>query len=214
MKNTNTKTRARIIASANKIAGCLLSDVYTSGTLPERLRACADHRNAGTDGDLTHGDRVALRELADAAEGSTNTPPQARTSPNEARTRKGIEPARVVMHFWQSETLERARKVPDGTINGLAHERGMDQNEPIILMLDSLLRYAKAYEKRFEGKLAGDHVLGAAWLDAVRAVRALLNGDGALAMENGWTTDSKDNGACAEMFWTALRVAGFGEGDL
>lgn len=145
---------------------------------------------------------------------STKTETEARTAPNAARLRKGIEPGRGVMHFWQPETLESARKVPSGTVSGLAHKRGMDGGEPIILTLDALLRYARAYETRFGDKLANEQVLGVEWLNAVKAVHALLNGDGALAMEMEWTNDSKDNGACEDMFWSALRVAGFGEGDL
>jgi len=58
-----------------------------------------------------------------------------------------------------------------------------------------------------------DGFLGRPWLEAVKGVRALLNGDGAIAMKQGITTDSKDNGAVEAMFWNALSVAGFTEGD-
>ncbi len=47
-----------------------------------------------------------------------------------------------------------------------------------------------------------------------KGIRALLNGDGAIAMKKGITTDSKDNGAVEEMFWQAMNTAGFTEADL
>jgi hypothetical protein len=90
----------------------------------------------------------------------------------------------------------------------------MNGVEPLIVMMDALIRYAKAHEKRFESKLAEDYVLGPLWLNAAKGVRGLLNGDGALAHEEGWNTDSKDNGAVEGMFWDAMALAGFKEEEL
>jgi hypothetical protein len=106
-------------------------------------------------------------------------------------------------------TTEAARKLNRGTVDEHAHLMGMRQGEPIIVMLDCLLQYALVYKVRYEGNLADDQVLGDYWLDALKAVRGLLNGDGAVAMHRGITTDSKSNGACEDVYWEARRVAGF-----
>jgi hypothetical protein len=90
----------------------------------------------------------------------------------------------------------------------------MSQGEPLIVMMDALIEYATAYRVRFDGPLADDGFLGEPWLAAAKGVRALLNGDGAIAMKQGITTDSKDNGTVEAMFWNAMSVAGFTEADL
>lgn len=115
---------------------------------------------------------------------------------------------------YQPETTAAILAVPAHVVSGRAARIGADRHEPILIMLDSLLRYARAHEHRFESKLSEDYVLGPVWLDAIRGTHALLDGDGAVAHELGVTTDSKDNGACESLYWSALAVAGFTEADL
>lgn len=57
-------------------------------------------------------------------------------------------------------------------------------------------------------------MLGDEWLAAAKGVRALLNGNGAIAMRKNITTGSKDNGVIEALFWAALEMAGFTEEDL
>jgi len=75
--------------------------------------------------------------------------------------------------------------------------------------MDCLLKYAEAYRLRFEGPLADDQYLGEYWLDTIKSLRKLLNGDGAIALRRNISTDTKDNGAVEGMFWDALHHAGF-----
>lgn len=114
----------------------------------------------------------------------------------------------------QSETNQALGKIPHGTVAQASAFLGMRNGEPLIFAMDALLRYAKAYERRNEGKLSNDGVLGPCWLAAATGLRGLLNGDGAVAMEMGVSTDSKDNGVIEEIFWEAMAAAGFEEGDL
>jgi hypothetical protein len=114
----------------------------------------------------------------------------------------------------QPETNKAIDKVPVGTMAEQSMNLGLVGAEPLLLAMDGLLRYAKAYSRRFEGQLAEDYVLGPEWLAAAKGIRGLLNGDGAVAMERGITTDSKSNGVIEEMFWAALGIAGFKEADL
>lgn len=118
-------------------------------------------------------------------------------------------------------TIDEARKLKSGTISQAAHFMGMRQGEPLIVMMDCLLQYALVYRNRFDGPLAQDYVLGDYWLEAAKAIRGLLNGDGVIAMQHGViamqrgiTTDSKDNGCLESVFWKAMEVAGFKESDL
>lgn len=97
------------------------------------------------------------------------------------------------------------------TVAGESHLFGLNRDEPLVFILDGLLRYAKAYQTRFGGLLASDYVLGPSWLQAAIGVRELLNGDGVVAMETERGTDSKDNGFCEAIFWDAMKAAGFTE---
>ena len=115
---------------------------------------------------------------------------------------------------YAPETVAEANKLPVGTISEHAHKLGMEWGEPLIVSMDALLKYAQTYRRRFEGPLANDYVLGPLWLDAVKGLRGLLDGDGQAAMARDISTDSKDNGAVESMFWAAMQAAGFEEKDL
>jgi hypothetical protein len=119
-----------------------------------------------------------------------------------------------VMINWQPETVklcEKLERMAPGTISEQSHRIGRTEGEPLLVCLDGVLRYAKAYRKHFDGPLSEDGFLGPAWLKVAMGLRELLNGDGAVAMETGRTTDSKDNGTADGIFMAALKAAGFGE---
>lgn len=118
------------------------------------------------------------------------------------------------MYQYQKETVAQAEKVPANVVSGRAHRLGMANNEPLIVAMDAMIRYAKAHKTRYDSPLSEDSVLGDEWLNAVKGLRGLLNGDGAVAMEKDISTDSKDNGAVEGMFWDALKIAGYKEEDL
>ena len=114
-------------------------------------------------------------------------------------------------YFYQPETTLNP---PDkGTVAGQSHSIGLRHHEPIIVMLDCLIRYAKAHAGKYGSPLSEDHVLGDAWLDTIKALHGLLDGDGAIAMEMNRSTDSKCNGACEALYWQAIKIAGFAESD-
>ena len=117
--------------------------------------------------------------------------------------------AQHITYTLQPETAATVRSGMD--IVACAHRQGVTYGEPLIMMLDSLLNYAKAYRIRFDSPLAEDYVLGESFLASLKGVRGLLDGDGAVAMVRGLTTDSKDNGACESLFWLALEAAGYTE---
>lgn len=113
------------------------------------------------------------------------------------------------LYRYSAETVAAANRIPLGCVNEYSHKLGMERGEPIIVMLDCLLKYAEAHHVRYNSTLAEDHVLGDIWLSALKSVHGLLDGDGAVAMMLGRTTDSKDNGACESVFADCLRMAGF-----
>lgn len=114
---------------------------------------------------------------------------------------------------FNAETIAEANKLPAGTVSEHAHKYGMENAEPLIVIMDALHKYADAHEKRFDGKLAEDYVLGPLWLESAKAIRGLLNGNGAIANLKDISTDTKDNGCVEAMFWAAMQRAGFGEGE-
>lgn len=115
------------------------------------------------------------------------------------------------LYRYSAETVAQANRLPVGTVAEQAHKSGMEQGEPLIIAMDALIKHAEAYSIRFEQPLAEDYVLGPQWLDAAKALRGLLNGDGAIALKKGISTDTKDNGSVEGMFWDALQIAGYTE---
>jgi len=117
---------------------------------------------------------------------------------------------------WQYSypAIQAANKIPVGCVNEQSHALGMKLGEPLLVAMDALYQYASCYKSRYGGKLASDMVLGEYWLESLQGLRRLLNGDGAIAMQRGITTDSKDNSAMETLFWECMDVAGFTEADL
>lgn len=113
------------------------------------------------------------------------------------------------LYRYTAETIASANRLGNGTVDEQSHKLGMERGEPLIIMLDCLLKYAEAYKIRNESLLADDMVMGDYWLDSLKAVHSLLNGDGEVAMRIGRTTDSKSNGACESVFADCLTMAGF-----
>ncbi len=112
----------------------------------------------------------------------------------------------------QPETRLEISKLTPGTVSAQAMALGRVEQEPLLVAMDAMLRYAKAYSTRYESLLGGDGFLSDPYLEAIKGIRALLNGDGAVAMERNISTDSKDNGVIEALYWHCCREAGI-DGD-
>src|SRR3970040_819289 len=110
---------------------------------------------------------------------------------------------------YQKETLEEYHKITNGTMAQQSMRLGLAEAEPLLVAMDAMLRYAKAYKKAYDAKLFEDGVLGPEFGMAIAGIRGLLNGNGAVAMERNITTDSKDNGVIESLYWKCCEVGGF-----
>jgi hypothetical protein len=86
---------------------------------------------------------------------------------------------RRLQHFvgaieLQPETMLAIAKLDPKCVDAHSTRLGINDAEPLLVAMDGLLRYAKAYEKRFEGKLAEDYALGDYWVDAIKGLHGLL----------------------------------------
>jgi len=117
---------------------------------------------------------------------------------------------------YQEETIQAYRKLTEGTQAWHDHQQGLMWEEPCIVLIDSLLKYARAYRKRYGRALRDEAKLKEIWLKAAVNVRRLFEHRGAVATEWDITTrgDSKDNGCLEEVFWKAMEVAGLTEDDI
>ena len=111
-------------------------------------------------------------------------------------------------------TVAELAKIPKNTVAEQSAKRGVMRAEPILLGLDGMLRFAHAYVSKHGSPIADDYVARPEFIGALRGIHGLLNFDGAVAMERGYNTDSKDNGVCEAIYWEALRVAGLCEAEL
>jgi hypothetical protein len=117
-------------------------------------------------------------------------------------------------YTYQPETLDASEslfsKAPH-SVSALEHKRGLVKHEPLIVILDSCVRYAKAHRIRFESPLFEDYVLGPAFEQVLEGVQALLDGDGALSNELESPLDSKANAVCSGILQECRNLAGFPE---
>lgn len=108
----------------------------------------------------------------------------------------------------QPETAYALSKVPAGTVSAQSVNLGLSEGEPLLVIADALLSYAKAYRARFDGPISEDGVGSEAFADMLRGVKAFLDFDGGVALRKGITTDSKDNGAMFDIIEATCKAAG------
>lgn len=124
---------------------------------------------------------------------------------------------------FQAETLaalEHLRTIAPGTVALRDMEAGFRTGEPLLIIADQCIRYAKAYRAEFERNLGDDYVARPDFSGILSGFRALLNFDGAAKWEasaNSSTrppTDTKDNGTIESLYWTACEIAGIDGNDI
>jgi hypothetical protein len=126
---------------------------------------------------------------------------------------------------FQAETitaLEHLRATAPGTVALRDAEAGFRMGEPLLIIADQCIRYAKAYRAEFDGSIGDDHVALPEFSGILSGFRALLNFDGAALWEacaNSGArprnlTDTKDNGMIESLFWTACEIAGIDGNDI
>lgn len=108
----------------------------------------------------------------------------------------------------QKETVAAMAKVPAGCVNARSQRLGLFEGEPVLVIADALLSYAKAYKARFGSPVSDDAVLAESFAQMLAGVRAMLDFDGAVAMRRGITTDSKDNSALLDVIEATCAAAG------
>lgn len=122
---------------------------------------------------------------------------------------------------WQPETLaalEHLRAVAPKTLALQAAESGLTLGEPVLVMIDQAIRYAKAYRAEFDRPLGEDYMAAPELGGILAGIRGLLNFDGAALWEGNHnsgtrrTRDTKDNGMIETLYWKACEIAGL-DGD-
>lgn len=112
----------------------------------------------------------------------------------------------------QPETLDELGKLTPNTVSHQSAWIGYNHGEPLLVAMDAMLRYAKAYATANESLIGGDGFASDPFKQAIQGIRALLNMDGGVAFERDRNTDSKDNGVIEALYWHACREAGI-DGD-
>jgi hypothetical protein len=131
----------------------------------------------------------------------------------QMRATHNMKTPHSTLYRYSAETIAAANKLGLNTVDEHAHKKGMIEGEPLTIAMDAMLKYAEAYKIRMEQPLSDEGVLGDPWLEIVRNIRRLCDGDGAIAMKRNITTDSKCNGCIETVFWNAIEMAGYTEAD-
>jgi hypothetical protein len=114
-------------------------------------------------------------------------------------------------YVYQKETIAALSQLLQTAPSSVQTESaciGFKNHEPLLVILDSCIRYAKAHQQAYEGPLGCDSFAAPHFEDILRGVRGLLNCQGGVALEQARSTDSKDNGLCEGLFWAACEAAG------
>ena len=111
---------------------------------------------------------------------------------------------------FQPETVNLLGTLQGGGELSSVHSMalGVRHAEPALVIIDSAIRFAKAYHQRFNSRVCNDPEASAALSSILTGARSLLNFHGAAATEINSAIDSKDNTTLEKLFWTACEVAG------
>ena len=114
---------------------------------------------------------------------------------------------------WQKESNDAFRTAGN---SGRAFQEmltGVKGLEPQLIILDSIIRYAKAYERRYGHKITEEGTLFDSFSDMLNGVHNFMCYQGAIALESDSSFDSKDNGVMEIMFNKACDVCGLNRND-
>lgn len=115
---------------------------------------------------------------------------------------------------YQQETADEYDKLESSFRGSQAHSDvrlGINNYEPLIVILDSCIRYAKAHELAYESKLNEDRYAVRYLKQVLSGIEGLLNCRGAVSLERGLPCDSKDGAFCEKLLYKAYEVAGIDE---
>lgn len=124
---------------------------------------------------------------------------------------------------FQHETLaalDHLRKTCPGTLAEQSAAAGFRMGEPYLLIMDQLIRIAKAYKAEFDRPMGEDYMARPEFAGMLSGVRGMLSFDGAALWEanaNSTTRksrDTKDNGMLESLYWTACEIAGIDGNDI
>ena len=115
---------------------------------------------------------------------------------------------------YQPETLaalDALSAMCPGTVAERDAVAGFRLGEPLLIMVDQAIRWAKAYRAEFDRD--ADYVAAPEIGGILSGIRGLLNFDGAAKWEgDNMRHDTKDNGLIETLYWKACRIAGI-DGD-
>jgi hypothetical protein len=126
-------------------------------------------------------------------------------------------------HSAQPETIAAMEKLLatcPGSVAARDARVGWEAAEPLLVMMDSAIRLAKAYRARFDAPVGDDYMARPEISGILSGIRGMLNFDGGHKMEldardlDARLTDSKDNGTIEALFWKACEIAGIDGNDV
>lgn len=112
---------------------------------------------------------------------------------------------------YQQETADEYDRLGSSFYGSQAHSDvrlGINNYEPLIVILDSCIRYAKAHEYAYESKLAEDRYAVRYLKQVLSGIEGLLNCRGAVCLERDLKNDSKDGAFCEGLITALCECAG------
>jgi len=115
----------------------------------------------------------------------------------------------IIRYHLQPETVQAHEPIPSGTVMDQRATMGASLGEPLLVIFDALLSYAKSYESAMGQKLAEDPCAKPEFASLLSGAHGMLNFNGGVANARNLTSDSKDNTALDTLYRVACEAAGF-----
>ena len=115
-------------------------------------------------------------------------------------------------YVWSVETAVIFKQFEhqnrDTTYSTMEHRLGVEKLEPMYVIADNLIRWAKAHAKQNGALLGTDYYSKEGFVSIAYGVLHMASSQGVVALEKGLTRDSKDNSVLSHLINKACELAG------
>lgn len=112
-------------------------------------------------------------------------------------------------YFYHPKVAELISKLNPSTISGAGAIYGHNKCEPLLVMIDSAIKWAESYYITYKVKIVSDNIQGEQLKNILKACKILSEFDSPLNADYDLTFDPKDDGTIYDLIVFAAALGGF-----
>ena len=117
-------------------------------------------------------------------------------------------------YTYHPKVAELIAKLNPATISGAGALYGHNKCEPLLVMIDSALKWAESYYINYHHKIAEDSLSGRQIKNILTACKCLIEHNSPLKDNYNLTFDPKDDGTLYSLIMFACMLGGFREEEI